>query len=311
MIPSESAVEVLYVLGHGRSGSTLLDIVLGNHPEIESTGEVTNLPTRGWMQDKPCSCGLSANECPFWSEVRKEWARRIGSDDVEGFLRLQDAFEQHRYAPRLLLERIWPSRAFKKYARLNVAFYEAIRAVSGKPVVVDSSKNPPRAFALSAVPGVDLRVVYVIRDARGVAASRKKGLKKDEKAGVLRDEEPVPVWRSSLRWLATNLLSEWIWRRVDPEGPRVRYEDLVADPRRELDRIGRHIGKNLTDVAHALLRGDEMRVDHVYGGNRMRMAGRIRLSSDAGSWMGRLSKREQSLCWALTGLLMKRHGYKK
>jgi hypothetical protein len=98
---------------------------------------------------------------------------------------------------------------------------------------------------------------------------------------------------------------------VDPNGPRVRYEDLVADPRREFDRIGRHVGVDLSGLAESLLRGEQMRVDHVYGGNRMRMAGRVRLSSDADSWRGRLSKREQDLCGALAGTLMKRYGYKK
>jgi len=311
MVSSEPPVKVLYVLGHGRSGSTMLDIVLGNHPEIESLGEATNVPTRGWLRGKPCSCGLPADECPFWSEVRAEWARRVGSDDVERFLKLQNAFEQHRYAPRLLLEHRRPSQAFREYARLNLAFYGAIRAVSGKDVIVDSSKNPPRAFALGAVPGIDLRVVYLIRDARGVAASRKKGFKKDERAGVLRDIKPVPVWRSTARWVATNLLSEWVWRRVDPGGPRVRYEDLVADPSAEFGRIGRHVGLDLSGLSDALLAGEKMRVDHVYGGNRMRMAGSIRLRSDADTWRSRLSEEEQRLCWTLAGPLMKRHGYKR
>lgn len=311
MVSNEPPVKVLYVLGHGRSGSTLLDIVLGNHPEIESVGEATNLPTRGWRLGKPCSCGRPADACPFWSEVRKEWARRVGSDDLEGFLKVQNAFEQHRYAPRLLVERGRTSGEFEEYARLNRAYFQAIRAVSGKPIVVDSSKNPPRAFALGAVPGIDLHLVYLVRDVRGVAASRKKSFPKDEQAGVLREIKSIPVWRSTARWDATNLLSEWVWHRVDPEGPRVRYEDLTADPRAELGRIGRSIGVDLTGLADALLAGEEMRVNHVYGGNRMRMAGSIKLRSDAESWREKLSEREQRLSWALAGPLMRRHGYKK
>src|SRR3712207_8630396 len=49
-------------------------------------------------------------------------------------------------------------------------------AVSGKPVIVDSSKSPARALALGMVPGIDLYVVHLVRDGRGVATSLRKTL---------------------------------------------------------------------------------------------------------------------------------------
>src|SRR3712207_6848820 len=39
----------LFRSGLGRSGSTVLDVVLGNHPSIESVGEVGNLFRTGWV----------------------------------------------------------------------------------------------------------------------------------------------------------------------------------------------------------------------------------------------------------------------
>ncbi|QIN77682.1 hypothetical protein GBA65_03210 [Rubrobacter marinus] len=302
MEPNEPPVKVLYVLGDGRSGSTVLDIVLGNHPGVESVGEVRKVPTRGWEAGNPCSCGRPMGECPFWSEVHEEWVRRVGSDDLKGFRKLQGIYESRGGILRLLAERARPSERFRRYARLNGALFGAIRAVSGKSVVVDSSKVPARALALSSVPGVELHLVHLIRDARGVAASRKKS-----DTGVA----STPAWRSSMRWTEANLLSEWVRRRVDPAGLRVRYEDLAADPRRELGRIGTSVGLDLSGLAEGLLAGREMRVGHVGGGNRVRMAGTVRFSGDTDGWRTRLSEGEQRAAWTFAAPLMKRHGYKR
>ena len=45
-------MKVLKITGLGRSGSTILDVVLGNHPQIESVGEVGNLIRNGWISRK-------------------------------------------------------------------------------------------------------------------------------------------------------------------------------------------------------------------------------------------------------------------
>src|ERR687890_582098 len=164
MAHSETPVKVLKITGLGRSGSTILDVVLGNHPHIESVGEVGNLMRNGWISRESlrgipekslrvplCTCGkrldvlyVDAPEeaCPFWSRVRREWVERIDPrDDIEAYPRLQNDFELKRRWPRLLREaRRGPSARFRSYARLTRAFYEAISAASGKTAVVDCSK---------------------------------------------------------------------------------------------------------------------------------------------------------------------------
>ena len=49
MTRTQTPVKVLKITGLGRSGSTILDIVLGNHPQIENVGEVGNLIRNGWI----------------------------------------------------------------------------------------------------------------------------------------------------------------------------------------------------------------------------------------------------------------------
>ncbi len=64
-------IRVIYVVGAGRSGSTLLDTILGNHEYIESVGELINSP-RAWSNpDEYCACGIQAGVCDFWRQVRE------------------------------------------------------------------------------------------------------------------------------------------------------------------------------------------------------------------------------------------------
>src|SRR5918999_551571 len=102
MTHTEAPVKVLKITGLGRSGSTILDVVLGNHPEIESVGEVMNLIRTGWISQESlhgipqkrlrrpiCTCGKRLDvlyvdtpeeACPFWSGVRREWDERADGE---------------------------------------------------------------------------------------------------------------------------------------------------------------------------------------------------------------------------------------
>jgi hypothetical protein len=325
-------VKVLKITGLGRSGSTILDIVLGNHPCVESVGEVGNLIRTGWVSRESlraidqerlrvpiCTCGKRLDvpyvedpdeACPFWSAVRREWVARADAEAIESYPKLQNDFEPKRRWPRLLYERRRPSAAFRSYAGLTRAFFESVRAVSGKPLVVDSSKSAARAFALWMVPGIDLRVVHLVRDGRGVIASRRKSFEKDLQAGIMWDHKGHPLWKTSVRWTDQNLAAEWVCARLGPKrAMRLRYEDFVADPQAALGRIGSLIGLDLTDVAKAASSGQPMRAGHNVGGNRTKKSGYITLRPDEQEWKSALSPAEQRLSWVLIGWLMRRYGY--
>jgi hypothetical protein len=339
MAHSETPVRVLEIAGLGRSGSTILDIVLGNHPHIESVGEVGNLTVNGWISRESlrgidpnkrrvpiCTCGKRLDvlyvdtpdeACPFWSRVRGEWVERTDPESIENYPKLRGYFERTRLAVliqqclRLLYEKRRQSVLFRSYARLTRAFFESIRAVSGKPIIVDSTKSPVRAFAHSLVPGIDLYVVHLVRDGRGVITSRRKTFKKDLRAGIMWDHEGYPMWRTIVRWIGLNLAAEWVCTRLGPKKTmRLRYEDFVADPKGALERIGSLIELDLTDVADAASSGQPMQAGHNVGGNRTKKSGIITLRPElAKEWKPALSATEQRLSWLFTGWLMRRYGY--
>ena len=75
-----------------------------------------------------------------------------------------------------------------------------------------------------------LRVIFLVRDGRGVALS------KAERRGM-------PFWRGAVSWTASNLRLLLALRSV-PAARRltVRYEALCADPEREMRRIAAFTG---------------------------------------------------------------------
>jgi hypothetical protein len=329
---TEGPVKVVKLTGLGRSGSTILDVVLGTHPQIESVGEVGNIVRNGWISRESlrgipkeklrvpiCTCGKRLDvlyvdtpdeACPFWSSVRREWVERTDRDSIESYPKLQNDFELKKRWPRLLYEKRRPSAPFRSYARLTRTFFESIRAVSGKPIIVDSSKSPARALAFGMIPGIDLYVVHFVRDGRGVITSLRKTFKKDLQAGIMWDHKGHPMWKTVVRWTVLNLASEWVCTQLGPKRTmRLRYEDFVADPKAALERIGSLIGLDLKDVAIAASSGKPMHAGHNIGGNRTKKSGTITLRPNAEEWRTALSPTEQRLSWMLMGWLMRRYGY--
>jgi hypothetical protein len=344
MAQTETPVRVLKITGTARSGSTILDVVLGNHPDIESVGEVDKLIGTGWISRESlrgvdpkrlrrpfCTCGKRLDvlyvedpeeACPFWSSVRDEWVRRTDPESIQTYPKLQDEFEPQSRWPRLLYERRRPSASFRSYAALTRAFFESIRAVSAKPIVVDSSTVPVQAFAYEMTPGIDLYVVHLVRDARGVMASH-IGSFREGRGGVGQGHEDYLLSKTAvrrralylvsvLRWIVRNLATEWVCAQLGSERTmRLRYEDFVADPKGALERIGSLLELDLTELAEAAASGKPMRAGHNVAGNRTKKSGVITLQPDAQEWRKTLSPAEQRLSWILMGWLMRRYGYKR
>ena len=148
-------LRVVYIAGVGRSGSTVLDSVLGNHPAIQSVGELSRLANDGWIHNFYCSCGEPAKECPFWSAVQQVWCDSNGGVTIPEYIETQNKVEQIRKSPFMLRENWRKSPTFQIYAEQTVLLLKAIQMVSGCTTIVDSSKGVERALAMSMIPEID------------------------------------------------------------------------------------------------------------------------------------------------------------
>lgn len=307
------AVRVIYIIGAGRSGSTLLDTVLASHPDVVGVGELVNLHTAGWTSNEVCACGKLGTECDFWTRVREGWQRRVPEATVEGYVALQKRIEFFTglglmQLARMLRQRISPTAEFQAYLRQTEALYLSIAEASGKSIIVDSSKHPIRGALLAHLHGIDLRLVHLVRDARAVVWSRKKALEADQKSGVQFAIKPRSAWYSVAFWAFINVLAAIVCLFRRRQSLRMRYEDFVAEPQVQLDRLGRVCGLDYSATAHALLTGQSLKVEHPIAGNRMRMKGSVTLKPDW-EWRDRLSARDRAVCWLCAGWLLLAFGY--
>ena len=302
-------MKILYLMGAGHVGSTVIDVVIGAQPRIESLGEAWKLPTT-WVApdtDRPCACGAEIRACPFWADVRRAWADRVGDDDVDAYVAGMLRFQGGRSAwPRLLANRLRPSAAFRDYLRRNLALYEAVVEVGGKPVIVESSLSPRRALALAMTPGVELYLVHLVRDGRGVIWSHRN----PAKAKLRRSFRPAPTAEITRYWVSANLQSSYVSRCLPPDRRmRLRYEDFAADPDSALARIGRFVGEDLSTLLTpegAIRQPAPTR--HTPGGNRVRLLREVQVRPDAG-WVEHLPAADRAVFWRWAGWLARRYGY--
>ena len=294
---------MVYVLGTGRCGSTVLDILLGSHPDVCSTGELRQLPivARGLRQ--PCSCGEDALSCPFWTKVLAELEPAVPLAELDQGRR----FEFTRALPRTALLLAFPRSAVSRYARSLAALLRAISVQSGRPVVVDSSKHIGRAMILwkARGRGIDLRFVHLVRDGRGFVWSKRRVL---DGQGLGLSPQEKNVADLSVWWVVSNLLSSVLFRLHPGRYLRVRYEDLVAKPERTLEGLGRFLGLDLTDVIATVRDHRPVPVGHVVGGNRLRFARGLVLKPDT-EWQQNLPQDDERTFWGIAGWLARRYGY--
>lgn len=273
--------KVVYVAGYGRSGSTVLDILLGSHPSICSVGEVAFL-TPEVTAARPCACGEPYTSCPFWKEFTRDLCSRVGRSSTE---RLR-AVESRRSLPRLLLNRVRPALA-SWYRDFNRETVDYVLSKSNASVIVDSSKSgrwtAGRPLALDRLAGLDVYLLHLVRD----GADTVRSYVQHGSNWALEGKAPPPTFpalRASVGWVLAHLSTLAVKRRL---GARrcltVRYEELIRDPNDTLRTIGRWIDVDLSHVADRAEAGATFLIGHNVGGNRVRRKERVRLRGSTAS----------------------------
>ena len=302
-------VEVLYIGGVGRSGSTLLGYLLGQLDGYVVAGELKFIWRKGVKENELCGCGAPFADCPFWRDVGQAAFGGWNEIDVEEVLRLQTRVTSGRSISALLTG-VDPGPFFARYSELLRLLYGAILAVSGGRIVVDTSKTPVEALILSRVSGVQCRAIHLVRDARGVAFSwAKRDVRRPEIVGheaVMLDYRPLYI---APRWLYGNLFFELLRTRIPTA--RLRYEDLARAPQEYIEAALRGSGVP-TDRAGLQAVGSgrvTLGTLHTIGGNPMRFtAGETPVRADE-AWRREMKPGSRRGVTAVTWPLLLLYGY--
>jgi hypothetical protein len=307
LIPTEgragAAAPVLFIGGLGRSGSTLLELLLTGVPGMVPVGEMRHLWTRGLRDDDRCACGARFSACPFWTAVGDHSFGGWANVDAERTVALARRVDRHRQL--LSTGPAWRERSngLRRYGNMLEQLFAGILAVSGGEVVIDSSKDPPHGFVLRRTPGIDLRVVHLVRDSRGVADSWAKAVSRPDAVGGPAMMTRLAPWRTAMMWVDTNLLVEALGR--GGRSVRLRYEDVATRPDDAVRRVAALAGL----VAPGEI-DPQPGEHHAIGGNPVRFhRGPLEVSLDD-RWRATMATGDRRVVTALTAALLRRYGYR-
>jgi sulfotransferase family protein len=291
---------IAFVLSDVRSGSTLLDQLMGAHPCILSVGELHWLAayvTRDRRQYDPdhelvCTCGHAVTECPFWTRVAGKLERPLDS------LRLRPAFSP---ISKRLVER-YPSIFRYRMAQTflagpnmvadSLALTDRLFEVSGRRHLVDSSKSVFRFRAIYHARPSHVRGIVLTRDYRAVVHSKMKRGETLKAAAI--------GWRNRMRQIAT-LTDDLPGSHVH----HVTYEGLCRDPAAELLRLCQFLGEQFDPI---MLERPRSGLHHIGGSPSKFDPARTKIKLDVG-YLAAFTTPQLATLGRVVGNIPKRWGY--
>jgi hypothetical protein len=281
-------------------------------PGFVNVGELIDLFRRTGPDGERCGCGEAFADCPFWVNVGKNISGGWTNERFAEVHTLQQQVARQRYMPRLVAMSL-AGREYRansvKYGEYYRHLYRAIADAAGATCVVDASKWPVQALALSRA-GIDVRVIHLVRDVRGVAHSiAKKDVARPHALNgtdLMWAERPMVT---AARWTVCQLQAEVLARCGMPVA-RMRYEDFVRQPHRAIEKALTELGLS-TGRPPATGSGDTSLVlgpSHGLSGNPSRFrSGEITLRADE-AWRDRMPARSRVMVTAIGLPLLIRYG---
>lgn len=215
--------KLIYIVGIGHNGSTLLDLILGQSKGVVSTSQLNDLtapyyPSRATPKDR------------FWSNVLDTL-----SDGGRELSQQNRSVMKEKRILQFLLSR----KTRRRFADANEELIKVIIDHTNCDVVVDSSKNVSRALGLLESSELDIYVVHLVRDLRGFVNSYNK---RRREAGFKRQ-----YLKPTLHWYSKNILASTAVRLKAANYKLLRYERFVDDPEKELTRLSNWIELSLSE----------------------------------------------------------------
>ncbi len=214
-------------MGAGHSGSTILGVTLGNCEKFFYAGELEEWLLRSGV---PKFGGLERSR--FWRSVREQVE---GAEDLFG----PEVRETLERSASVLKPRAWSvrRRLRKRYRRVSEDLYRAVAGVAGATHIVDTSHFPLRARELQRVGGIELYLVFLVRNPQGVIASYLKPINRHASA-----ERTLRVVTKNLDLWLTHILAVSVFLRHRRDRRLfLRHEDFVADPKGVVSQILEHV----------------------------------------------------------------------
>ncbi|MBM3516712.1 MAG: sulfotransferase [Alphaproteobacteria bacterium] len=291
--PSAEALDrLVYLVGPARGGTSIINKCLGLHPRALGLPSLTYFVNRAWRYRH------RVDERTWLHLYRNPISSVLSTLDPDGartFGRLvATAFRRKRFA-----------ELYRLYPMVYALRPEADRDPAALRCWHDKSNNWRGLWTIKrALPAA--RFVFVTRDPRAVALSHAGRVNRRRRADPDAPIDHAEIIRACLYWRMMMLMLIWFAHRHRDAVIWVRYEDFVADPVAELNRL------YAFSVSEALPQDDVAAlIRDVVGGatNRPEETYRGISATPAARWRDQLGPPESALIEALTGPMARRLGY--
>ena len=310
---------VVFITSSSRSGSTMLDMMLGENKDYVSVGEMRQLQGFAaqdhelceiWDKEYPlvCTCGKAIERCEFWGKVQAESGLQF---------RWSPFKSQASAAWRRLVQIIYlllGGEAVKKVSlllppvrrELEAAYncfcvYSAISRLTGAQYIVDSSKIPYQYMLLRIANPERTKLIMLYRDGRAVTNSMVRANRHREWQG-----SDSPFAEAARSWVRLNRKIRLFTSRTPAKDKiAVRYEDICDDPNGTLQTISSSLGVRMPENVVAISKTGR----HNIGGSPSRFdLSRLDISVDT-SWKTSLSSEKLEEFERIGGKLNRKLGY--
>lgn len=279
-------ITVVYIIGAGRSGTTILSTLLGATTESFSVADLMQI--YAYIEsDKVSGDGFRISESPFWGKVINECSF-LNEAQIGKRIQRNSRLESHGAIVKNILHAQRRSDVEEYLGELQ-KLYETISEYSGANVIIDSSKYPNRGLLLKRLSGnLEIKYIYNIRDVRGVVNSFSKTV-----------QTPKTPFSAILYYNAINLMTEVVYRFLpSSDRMKVRYEDVISANPSTLERLSEFVGLPRSDLDQIVNYGQAVEVGPVIEGNRMVKDKKIRFEPDT-EWVSSLPRLKQIIYFLL------------
>lgn len=288
---TESGKKLIYIAGYGRSGSTILGILLGAHEGYHHMGAVAHMPGLAVSDEIACSCGKAYRDCPEWHSRIPETPGPIGA-----MSRRIEAMPGHRS--------LFAGKALRtKYQTYWTGLLSRIRSDHNANALIDTSKtsytSALRPMMLRRRLDLDVYVILLVRDARDVMNSKLKGnnnklSRNDDSREMAGGLKGLIGWLLANTYGLVNCLAVGRQRHFV-----VYYDDLMTSPHTVLAEMQDFLGDDLSDIVTQMGSDDGIDPGHLVGGNRLARREKVRFAPPSTNHKF-LKPHHHALYWVLT-----------
>jgi len=278
--------KIIYIIGAGRSGTTLLDIILGNNPKLFSAGELNRFPIRNGVCP---NIGKETASYKFWEGFKTDFLNRNKDYRLDEINSLINKYEYHAAIFKIALGNK-SSKSRERYFDYLRNFFDTLSDRVDKEIIVDSSKYPCRGYFMAQLFKSDIGFIYIKRNPVDVSHSfAKKDL-----------EQPPKNWfMTNLYLFCVNHLCNFVLKKVEKDCKvvRIKYDSLVENPVETLSSIQKELNIDLSNCIEVIKRDDYLFPGLLFDGNRLRMKEKIKLEKKDNSNPRKLSFNDKITMW--------------